>query len=133
MMDYILDTNICIYIIKKKPEAVFNKFSSLEIGSVGISTITLAELRFGVAKSLYPERNAQALEQFITPLEILDFGEIATHEYGNIRSFLEKQGTVIGSLDMLIAAHAKSLNAILISNNLKEFSRIPDLKLENWI
>lgn len=132
-MEYLLDTNTCIYIIKKRPEKVFQRFSTLQLGSVGISTITLAELRFGVAKSQYPDKNAQALEHFITPLEIREFSEAATHEYGAIRAFLEKKGTLIGSLDMLIAAHAKSLNATLVSNNLKEFLRIPSLKLENWV
>jgi len=131
-MEYLLDTNICIYIIKKKPEQVFDKFLTLSIGSVGISSITLAELHYGIAKSLNPEKNKEALEKFLTPIEILDFEANATEEYGKIRAELERKGTPIGPLDMLIAAHAKSLDLTLVTNNEKEFNRIVGLKIENW-
>lgn len=131
-MEYLLDTNICIYIIKKKPAQVFDKFLTLSIGSVGISSITLAELQYGISKSTNPGKNGEALGKFLTPIEIVDFGAYATAEYGKIRTELERRGTPIGSLDMLIAAHAKSLDLILVTNNEKEFDRIIGLKIENW-
>jgi len=131
-MEYLLDTNICIYIIKKRPIGVFEKFKSLSIGSIGISSITLAELQYGIMKSSFPEKNQEALDKFITPLEIIDFDYNATIEYGKIRADLERRGTSIGPLDTLIAAHAKSLDLILVTNNEKEFERILGLKVENW-
>lgn len=131
-MEYLLDTNICIYIIKKKPPIVLKRFEKFPLGSIGISTITLAELQFGIRKSSNPEKNLKALNQFIIPLEIIDFDFNATIEYGLIRARLEKKGTPIGPLDTLIGAHAKSLDLTLVTNNEKEFIRIPDLKLENW-
>lgn len=131
-MEYLLDTNICIYIIKKKPAEVFEKFKNLELGDVGISSITLAELQYGIAKSSSPEKNRDALEKFLTPIEILDFGYEATVEYGKIRAELEQKGIPIGPLDMLIASHAKSLDVVLVTNNVREFERVADLKIENW-
>ncbi len=132
-MKYILDTNICIYIIKKKPVNVFEKFSKLPLGSVSISTITLAELQYGVRKSAQPEKNQLALSQFLIPLEVIGFNSEAATEYGIIRAVLEKNGKPIGPLDTLIAAHAKSLKLILVTNNEKEFKRVAGLKIENWI
>jgi len=102
------------------------------MGSIGISTITLAELQFGIMKSSNPQKNQEALDKFLTPLEIIDFDSKATVEYGIIRANLEKKGAPIGPLDTLIAAHAKSLDLTLITNNEKEFERIPGLKIENW-
>lgn len=128
-----MDTNICICIIKKRPVQVFQKFKSLSVGDIGISSITLAELQFGVMKSSNPERNQEALDKFLTPFEILDFGYHATIEYGKIRATLEAKGTPIGPLDMLIASHAKSLGLTLVTNNVREFIRIPGLKIENWV
>lgn len=133
MVEYILDTNICIYIIKKKPFEVFERFKLLTLGSVGISSITLSELTYGAEKSNFPVKNMEALMRFISPLEILEFNEHAAFEYGKIRTSLEKQGRIIGAMDLLIAAHAKSLSTCLVSNNLKEFSRIEGLKTENWV
>jgi tRNA(fMet)-specific endonuclease VapC len=132
-MEYLLDTNICIYIIKKKPVEVFEKFKNLTIGDVGISSITLAELQYGIEKSSSPEKNREALEKFLTPIEILEYGYDATVEYGKIRAELEKKGVPIGPLDMLIASHAKSLDMVLVTNNIREFERVADLKIENWI
>lgn len=109
-MEYLLDTNICIYIIKKRPAIVFEKFNNLRLGDIGISSITLAELQYGIEKSSNIEKNKVALEKFLTPIEIVDFGYDATIEYGKIRAELEKKGTPIGPLDMLIASHAKSLD-----------------------
>ena len=103
-MKYILDTNICIYTIKQKPEKVFERFKELKLGEVCISTITLAELQYGVTKSLRPDKNQSALNHFLIPLEIVNFDTAATIEYGKIRSQLEKEGQPIGSLDTLIAA-----------------------------
>ena len=132
-MRFLLDTNICIYIIKKKPKQVIDMFLTLPIGSVGISSITLAELQYGIAKSINVEKNREALEKFLTPFEVLDFDQNAANCYGDIRAELERKGTQIGSLDMLIAAHARSLDVILVTNNEKEFVRIVDLKIENWV
>lgn len=131
-MEYLLDTNICIYIIKKKPEIVLERFRKLTLGSVGISAITLAELEYGIRKSGNPDRNLEALNQFLVPLDIKDFDYNATVQYGKIRADLERAGTPIGPLDTLIAAHALSLNATLVTNNEKEFNRVAGLKIENW-
>jgi tRNA(fMet)-specific endonuclease VapC len=130
---YLLDTNICIYIIKRRPEAVFERFRGLSVGEVGISAITYSELCYGVEKSGNPERNAAALSQFTAPLEVLPYPEEAGMAYGTIRARLETEGQQIGPLDTLIAAHAWLLGCILVSNNLGEFSRIGDLKVENWV
>ena len=131
-MKYILDTNICIYIIKKKPAQVFEKFKALPLGSVGISSITLAELAYGVKKSAQPEKNQIALNQFLVPLDIVEFDTNAAVEYEKIRAKLERAGTPIGPLDMLISSHVKSLELTLVTNNEKEFKRVDGLKIENW-
>lgn len=132
-MKFILDTNICIYIIKKKPIEVLKKFACLPLGSVGISSITMAELEYGVKKSQQPEKNQLALNQFLIPLDIFDFDSNAAFEYGIIRADLERKGTPIGSLDTLIAAHARSLDITLVTNNEREFERVPGLRIENWV
>jgi len=131
-MKLLLDTNICIYLIKKKPPSVLRHFNAYAVGTIGISSITVAELEFGVQKSLYPSKNQDALEQFLLPLVILDFNHEAARAYGRLRALLEAQGRVIGALDMLIAAHALSENLPLATNNVREFSRIPGLKVLNW-
>ena len=132
-MKYMLDTNICIYIIKRKPHTVIERFLRTDISQIGISSITLSELLYGVSKSSKPEQNQIALMQFMAPLEILPYGDDAAQYYGNLRVHLEKQGTPIGSLDMLIAAHALSTACTLITNNESEFSRVTNLKIENWV
>jgi tRNA(fMet)-specific endonuclease VapC len=131
-MKLMLDTNICIYIIKKQPATVLEHFLDYQIGDIGISSITLSELRYGVAKSKYHEKNAKALDEFILPLEILPFDEEAALSYGDIRATLEKAGTPVGAMDMLIAAHAVSLGLILATNNVREFERIAGLRLADW-
>jgi tRNA(fMet)-specific endonuclease VapC len=131
-MKYMLDTNICIYLIKQKPTAVLTRLRTTNISEISISSITLSELFYGVSKSSKPEQNFLALTQFVAPLEILPFNGEAAQYYGNLRAHLEKQGTPIGSLDMLIAAHALSLGSILVTNNVKEFRRVPNLNIENW-
>ncbi|TAM98891.1 MAG: type II toxin-antitoxin system VapC family toxin, partial [Chitinophagaceae bacterium] len=128
-----LDTNICIYIINQKPPVILAKFQSIPLGEIGISIITLAELYYGAVKSASPDKNISALNRFVIPLEIFNFDHSAALEYGIIRSNLEKKGTPIGSLDMLIAAHAKSMDFIVVTNNEKEFSRVEGLRIENWI
>ncbi len=133
-MKYLLDTNICIYIINEKPKKVLEKFEQYEVHEFGISSITHAELQYGVQKSKHRIKNQKALDEFLMPLTILPFqGKKTVSRYGKIRAFLESQGKIIGPLDMLIAAHAQSLNLTIISNNIKEFSRVPNLKCENWI
>ena len=129
----LLDTNICIYIIRRKPEEVLRRFQQYHPGEIGISSITLAELQYGVAKSQAQKRNAEALSEFLISFEILPFSEAATQVYGSIRTLLERQGNIIGAMDLLIAAHAVSLDAVLVTNNVKEFERVPDLKVENWV
>ncbi|AIE75612.1 MULTISPECIES: type II toxin-antitoxin system VapC family toxin [unclassified Synechocystis] len=130
-MKYLLDTNIRIYLIKKKPLQVLAKFQTLEVSEIGISSITVAELEYGVSKSQQQSKNRDALMQFLIPLEIIEFNQEAAIAYGNIRSNLESRGLVIGAMDMLIAAHALSLEVTLVSNNVREFSRISNLFLEN--
>ena len=129
----LLDTNICIYIIKRKPAEVLNHFQKYHPGDIGLSSITLAELHYGVAKSQSQQRNTEALSEFLIPFEILPFGNEAAQAYGVIRASLEREGNVIGAMDLLIAAHAISLNAVLVTNNTREFERVPGLKLENWV
>jgi tRNA(fMet)-specific endonuclease VapC len=132
-MKFMLDTNICIYIIKRKPPDAIERFNQTEISQIGISSITLSELLYGVSKSSKPEQNQIALMQFVAPLEILPYSDEAAQYYGDLRAHLEKHGTPIGSLDMLIAAHALSIACTLVTNNEKEFIRIPNLKIDNWV
>ncbi len=132
-MKFMLDTNICIYIIKKKPAQVLRHLKRTPVSEIGISSITFSELEYGVEKSERKAQNRFALVQFIVPLQIILYDEIAARYYGEIRSTLEREGQLIGPLDMLIAAHAKSLNSILITNNENEFKRVAGLKLRNWI
>ena len=131
-MNYLLDTNICIYIIKQKPIGVLKRFETISPLDIGISMITVAELEYGVQKSLFPQQNQDALNKFLSPLMLYDFDFNASQVYGSIRSNLEKKGITIGSLDMLIAAHALSLNCTLVTNNEKEFNRVENLIIENW-
>ena len=133
-MKYLLDTNICIYIINEKPENVLRKFEQYPVHEFGISSVTHAELQYGVEKSKNKITNQDALDEFLLPLTILSFhGKRLVTCYGEIRVSLESKGKTIGPLDTLIAAHALSLDLTIISNNIKEFARIPNLKCENWI
>ncbi|MBI2311250.1 MAG: type II toxin-antitoxin system VapC family toxin [Betaproteobacteria bacterium] len=132
-MKVMLDTNTCIAIIKRKPPQAFRHLRAHKVGDVGISTVTLAELEFGVAKSQHGEKNQQALDEFILPLEIADFDADAARACGRIRADLEKRGTPIGSLDTLIGAHALALGVTLVTNNTREFSRIHGLNVADWI
>lgn len=130
---YMLDTNICIYLIKNNPPHVRFHFERLQPGDVILSSIVLAELMYGISKSQHKERNLAALEMFLMPLEIVQFDTHAAEKYGDIRAYLERSGQIIGGNDLLIAAHALSLDVTLVSNNIKEFTRISKLRLENWI
>ena len=131
-MNYLIDTNICIYIMNQRPHELIQKFKKFEIGQIAISSITVSELNYGVAKNQQKKRNSKRLEEFLIPFVILPYDENVSKYYGTIRSHLESQGNVIGPMDMLIAAQAISENLTLVTNNEKEFQRIDSLKVENW-
>ena len=131
-MKLMLDTNICIYLIKEHPASILKRFASHPVGEIGISVITLAELEYGVTKSSRPAKNREALEQFVSPLEVASFDRLATAAYGRLRTALEKKGQPIGSMDLLIAAHAIGLDVRLITHNVKEFGRVPGLRIDDW-
>ena len=132
-MRYILDTNICIYLIKHKPLQVFEKLQEHNPDEICISAVTYAELVHGVEKSKAVERNRLALTILLSNIEILDFDMKAAEEYGRIRADLEKNGTPIGPLDIMIAGHAKSLGYTVVTNNVGEFKRVEGLQYENWV
>ncbi len=131
-MRYLIDTNICIYIMNQHPAEVIKKFRQINVGDIGVSSITVSELQYGVSKSRHKEMNQQRLNEFLFPMRILAFDENAARCYGDIRCQLEKQGQIIGPLDLLIAAHAISEQLIIVTNNDKEFKRIQNLAVENW-
>jgi len=131
-MRYLLDTDICIYLIKHKPAWVREKFNALPVESVGVSSITSSELYFGVSKSRDARQNRQALLEFLSPLIVVPYDQSVAPFYGELRATLETTGQTIGSLDMLIAAHAIRLGVTLVTNNLREFERVAGLTLENW-
>ncbi len=128
----LLDTNICIHVINARPPAVLERFRQHRMGEIGVCSVVAAELAYGVAKS-GSTRNRQALEMFLAPLVILPFDEAAVWVYGDLRAELERKGTPIGSLDTMIAAHALSQQSTLVTNNTREFARVPGLALENWV
>jgi tRNA(fMet)-specific endonuclease VapC len=128
----LLDTNICIYIINAKPPAVLARFQKYRLGDIGLCSVVAAELAFGVAKS-GSARNREALDMFLAPLTILPFDAAAVWVYGDLCADLERRGTPIGSLDTMIAAHALSQQALLVTNNTREFAKVPGLQLDNWV
>jgi tRNA(fMet)-specific endonuclease VapC len=130
---YMLDTNICIALIRQKSLHLINKLTNIPLGDIGISSITMAELVHGVEKSAMQEQNREALNQFLLPLEVADFDQQSALIYGKIRADLEGTGQGIGPMDTLIASHALSLDAILVTNNMREFSRVPKLCIEDWL
>lgn len=132
-MKYMLDTNICIYLIRDKNNNILKHLGNTDINNVFISSITESELWFGVYKSKKIEENKLALIKFLSAFKILDFSSEAALQYGKLRVNLEKKGNLIDPMDLLIAAHALAENLILVTNNLKEFSRVRNLKCENWI
>lgn len=132
-MSYLLDTNTCIYIMRKSSPNILERFRKEAPTNVIISSITLAELTFGMEKSSRVKENLAALKNFLQPFEVANFDGPAAEVYGRIRFELERKGTPIGPLDTLIAAHALSLGITLVTNNLKEFKRVSRLKVENWL
>lgn len=130
-MRYMLDTDICIYVINARPPAVLEAFKAHAAEGLGISAVTAAELFFGVART-GSERNLLALRQFLAALEIAPFDDRAAEVFGSLRAWLTAQGTPIGPYDTQIAAHAQSLGLTLVSNNTREYARVPGLRVENW-
>jgi tRNA(fMet)-specific endonuclease VapC len=132
-MRYLLDTNICIYLIRRRPVQVRERFERCAVGDIGLSTVTLAELQYGVAKSEFPAQNQEALEAFTLPLAIVPFDAAAAVAYGPVRADLERWGTPIGARDLLIAAHALSLGVTLVTTNTRAFARVEGLRVEHWV
>ncbi len=133
VMQYLLDTNICIYIAKNKPPEVYTRFANLDVGQVGMSIITFGELWYGAQKSQQSERSIQKLMELTRLIPIVNLNRETARYFGFIRSELEKKGMPIGNNDLWIAAHALESNLILVTNNTREFERVPHLKLENWV
>ena len=132
-MSYMLDTNICIYLIKKKPTAVLVKLKEHIQDGLCISSLTLAELKYGVFASAAVEKNNIALNQFLSIIEILNFDDKCAFEYGKVAADLKRKGTPIGVMDALIASHALATGKILVTNNEKEFKRVNGLRIDNWV
>ena len=132
MLRYMLDTNICIYVIRNRPGGLRERFEQLS-EQLGISTITLGELYFGAEKSARPPQNLKTVEEFVARLDVLPLSGDAAAHYGQIRAGLERVGRPVGLHDMLIGAHARSEGLILVTNNRREFDRIPGLSVENWV
>lgn len=131
-MRYLLDTNICIFLINCHPKFVQERFRKVPIELIAVSSVTTSELRYGVAKSVKQEQNAAALQKFLLPLSVLPYDDEASRQYGRLRVYLEQEGKSIGAMDTMIAAHALSLELTVVSNNTKEFSRVPGIRLEDW-
>ncbi len=133
MIRYMLDTDICSYVIRERPLEVFEKFKKVEVNQLCISVVTYAELIYGVEHSSSRKINRPIIDDFVRHLDIITWDEDAAEHYGKIRAFLRAEGNIIGSMDMMIAAHARSQNMILITNNDKHFKRVPKLRVENWV
>ena len=129
---YLPDTDICIALINERPQGVIERFRRHEVGDIGVSSITVNELAFGVAKT-GSKRNAHTLHKFLLPLEIMPFTADAAFVAGTVRAVLEKRGKPIGPMDLLIASHAKALDVTVVTNNTREFGRVPGLKVQNWV
>ena len=132
-MNYLFDTNICIYLLNKKYRKIIDRIEQEGIENIGISSITIAELEFGIEKSLQQERNRVALMGFLLPFKIISFNQNDAYEYGIIRNDLQKKGKIIGNMDLLIGSQAISRDLTLVTNNEKEFERIEHIRIENWI
>ena len=130
---YLLDTTICIYIAKQRPPGVAQRFAKLAVGSVGMSLVTWGELRYGAEKSQQRTQALDTLERLQALIPVIAMGDVTGESYGTIRAHLERAGTPIGNNNLWIAAHALSLKLTLVSNNTREFERVPGLKLENWV
>lgn len=132
-MKWMLDTDTCIALIKRRPPELIKRLQAKAVGDVGLSSITLAELRRGVVKSERRDQNRAALDQFLLPLDVAPFDELAADSYGDVRADLERNGTPIGPLDTLIASHALSMNVTLVSHNTREFKRVKGLRVDDWL
>ncbi len=132
-MRYMLDTNVCIAIMKKAPPQIRNRLKGLRADDVGVSSIVAAELWYGIAQSQRTKHNQEALKDFLRYVTVTDWPADAAPAYGKIRSHLRKKGTPIGAMDLLIAAHALAVDTVLVTNNVSEFKRVPKLKIEKWI
>jgi tRNA(fMet)-specific endonuclease VapC len=132
-MRYLLDTDICIHLIRRRSDALLVRLRSFETGELALSTITVAELHYGVAKSRDPEQNSVALAAFLSPFDVQPFTDAAASVYGHIRSDLESRGKPLGSLDMLLAAHAMALQVPIVTHNTREFRRVSGLDAEDWL
>ncbi len=132
MLKYMLDTNIAIYVIKRRPIDALETFN-LHAGQMSLSSISLAELLHGAEKSSKPEHNMLQVEDFVARLEVLDYSSKAAAHYGDIRADLERKGTPIGVNDLHIAGHARSEGMTLVTNNMREFERVEGLRLTNWV
>lgn len=129
---YLLDTNICIELIRKRSPRTARRLTSRAVEEVAVSSLTVAELEYGVAKSRFGSVDRDRLDQFLTPLQMLAFDDAAAQAYGPIRADLEQRGELIGPIDLLLAAHALSLGAIMVTNNRAEFARVTGLVVEDW-
>lgn len=132
MIKYLLDTNIVIYVLKRRPLEVLETFNK-NANRMAISSITLSELMYGAEKSTNVHKNLEAIDDFTSHLDVLPYDEKVSQHYGRIKAMLEKKGEIIGENDIHISAHAISQGLILVTNNLKEFKRVPNLALENWV
>jgi tRNA(fMet)-specific endonuclease VapC len=130
---FVLDTNICIYLIKRRPPDVLERLRATPIAKVSLSSVTVGELAYGVEKSAHPARNREALAAFLAPLTVHAFGDREAAVYGEVRASLERKGTPIGALDTMIAAHALAIRATLVTNIEREFERVEGLRVENWV
>ncbi len=129
---FLLDTNICIYAIKKKPSNLIDALFRHKDDKIYISSLTVAEIEFGISSSLYPDRNRIAFAQFLTLFDILDFTASDALPYGKLRTYLKNRGMIIGPIDMLLTSQALHHDLVMVTNNVKEFKRVPHLKVENW-
>lgn len=132
-MRYMLDTNICSYVLRDRPPSVRKRFEKAGAGNLAISTVVLAELYFGAARHPKGDAIRREIDDFASRITILPWDENAADHYGDIRAMLEKKGTPIGAMDMMIAAHARSLEATLVSNNARHFRQVPDLRWVDWV
>ncbi|MDR1147462.1 MAG: type II toxin-antitoxin system VapC family toxin [Spirochaetaceae bacterium] len=130
---YLLDTNICIYIVNKHPTEIVNRLEKYQPPEIKISSITVAEMEYGASKSKYREKNREALKKFLSPFEIINFDSMDAEIYGIIRAELERDGNIIGPYDMQLAAQALRADYVFVTNNIREFKNVKRLKIENWI
>jgi tRNA(fMet)-specific endonuclease VapC len=133
MIMYLLDTNICIYIVNRHPAGVLRRLEKYKPSEIKISSITVAEMEYGASKSKYRERNKEALKKFLSPFEIINFDSMDAEIYGIIRAELEQTGTIIGPYDMQLAAQAIRADYVFVTNNGREFEKVRNLRIENWI